>query len=374
MQRHFVWIVLAACANEPIASRQPEPEREREPVPGPRPIAPVPVDVLGTSSSGSPACSAVEEVEYNHWSGDRKPEVIHHSVHGCHYATAGEVCWKVDVATARYEMLKAGAVSRNHGRHDVRIHAIAPTAVEDAQGMLVGFKPATEQRGDVRVTVSPHGQNQDGETTLCKGTRCTKHAADRALMSADWTFMIAVGDTSTFGVDIASGKERFVIPTDLSGIAGMSHAFHGDLAVVPVGSRSFALDGVYETYDTRTGKKLCTLGKPGYQTEEYYAITPTRWVLRVSPKRPAPTHPGYADEVMFQDPTTCKVLATIPSPITTEPNIPVVEGWTETRRFFPVLLPTEHDAVLAFPGGTVAVLDATTLTLAKVIRPPACKR
>jgi hypothetical protein len=77
---------------------------------------------------------------------------------------------------------------------------------------------------------------------------------------------------------------------------------------------------------------------------------------------------------MFQDPTTCKVFASIASPIYDERNV-VISRSDKLARFHPMLVPAGADRfVIAYPGGSIAVVDTKAMKITRVIRPPPCRQ
>jgi hypothetical protein len=354
--------VAPAVATAPVAAASPEP-----------------LDVVGTSADGSsPACGRVHPFEEMHWGGGHKPEWRAEHLVGCHFLEQPREppsCWRVDPSTARYETVAstAGPNSANGWVHEVpsETQLLSYALVHaNREGPPTGETTGVHRHGDVTVRIPPRGPLK-----LCKARRCKTYPGNEALVSNDWSLLIAYAydDASTtyVAIDVAAGKQLARITTGPTRTGPPE--LLGRILLVHDNPDTGA-DDAYTAYDARSGAKLCSLGKPGFDVKAHWQLTPSRWLLQLSPYKPAPQTTGYEDELMFQDPTTCKVLAALPSPIREEPNVPIGVPGKIKPRFHPWLVPAGAAGfVLAYPGGSLAVIDPAAMKVVKRIRPPACR-
>jgi hypothetical protein len=155
-----------------------------------------------------------------HWVGGHKPEWRAEHLVGCHFLEQPREppsCWRVDPSTAHYETVAstAGPNSANGWVHE------APSETKllsyallhaNREGPPTGETTGVHRHGDVTVRIPPRGPLR-----LCKARRCKTYPGNEALVTNDWSLLIAYAydDASTtyVAIDVAAGKQLARITT-----------------------------------------------------------------------------------------------------------------------------------------------------------------
>jgi hypothetical protein len=375
-------LCAAACSakKEPPSSSAPAPPHSSAAAPAAaEPMAALAaVTVQGRAADeGSPACGELSRHERDHWTGDRPPVWRDGQLLGCHFLEGkddGEYCWSVDLSTATY--------ATRAERHEAppaepRELFLAMEEISSPEGPPIGYKATTHRHGDLAIKLRPRRSSFE----VCKGRRCTTYQAkgpvDQVVVDPAWTLAVGVSEEELVAADLATGQELYRIGNVGDSWRRGLH-FQDGLLVVHRSTGTPVIEQ-WQTYELRTGEERCAaLGRSGFDLLPMsdpvaFSITPTRWLVQVRPADPAPTSTNYEDVLLLQDPTTCQLAATLPPPLATEDGLAAGAPGMAVR-MHPVLIQAGAQYVLAYPGGTVAIVEPRTLAVTRLIRPPACPR
>ena len=378
----LVVAVLAGCSKDKAApeaapkTTSPPSTKEAPAVAPPTPSPAAIETVRGKAIDVSPRCGKIHPFERDHWAGDRPPWFEKGVLHGCHFIAdqERETCWSVDLKTLEYRAEKERVNRELPGSGGTYFGL---TEISSPEGPPMGWKAATHKHGEITIKLKPESKS----FTVCKAKDCSTFEAsssvEQAMVSADGSLLIGIAENELVGVDVATRKQLWTIKASGPEFDRGIELRDGLL----IRARSTGTQVIEErtVFDARTGEERCKLGRPGYdyptssQTPSIFSVSPTRWLVHIQPVLPPPADPTYADIFLFQDPTTCKVLGTLESPIRREENLPPATPGQRVQ-FAPVVLQTDTGFAIAYPGGTIALVDGQAMKVTKIIEPPDCPR